>query len=391
MKRCILLSVLLGVLLTGCGLDSMTSTQETTTTTYYVAHSEEASAQLQVELVSGQQVCLWGREQLTDEECEAYDLLEMAAACFDTEPIQVEVAQEQVQRCLLALRIDHPEYFWFDGEATYATTSIPMVGEKRSVTLNYTMTKAQAEALLPQVEQYTAECLGTVSQTQSDYEKILGVYRYLVENTDYVLEVQDQSMICLMTRHQATCAGYSRAFQYLMHQLGIPCTLALGTGENGENHGWNIVRCSGEWYQVDVTWGDPVDENGAPGNSLDYTYFMITDQEIYRDHNLDGDLPVPQCTATQYNYYRQMGRQISGWDSLQYEALLRQAAENGEPWLTVRFDRWEDYQTAIGTLIDQGGIMTVFQNCGLTLMESGVTYTRNDTFLELSVELQKLQ
>ena len=172
-----------------------------------------------------------------------------------------------------------------------------------------------------------------------------------------------------------------------MNRLNIPCTLALGTGQNGENHGWNIVQCGGDWYQVDVTWGDPVDENGAPGTSLDYTYFMLTDEEMYRDHVLDSSLPVPACTATAYNYYRQAGLQLSGWDSVSYESLLRNAAAAGERWLNVRFDRREDYDAAIQTLITQGGILTIMDNCGLTVPDSGITYSRNDTFLEFSVQL----
>ena len=98
-------------------------------------------------------------------------------------------------------------------------------------------------------------------------------------------------------------------------------------------------------------------------------------------------LPVPVCTATTYNYYRQSGLQLSSWDSVSYESLLRNAAAQGDGWLLVRFDRREDYDAAIRALIDQGGIMTVLENCGLTVPDSGITYSRNDSFLEFSVQL----
>ena len=112
-----------------------------------------------------------------------------------------------------------------------------------------------------------------------------------------------------------------------------------------------------------------------------------TDEEMYRDHTLDSALPVPVCTATTYNYYRQSGLQLSSWDSVFYESLLRNAAAQGDGWLLVRFDRREDYDAAIRALIDQGGIMTVLENCGLTVPDSGITYSRNDSFLEFSVQL----
>ncbi len=390
MKRLIPAALLLTILLTGCNLPSIRTEQVVSPpeqNDLYAAQTRQQAATYQPVLVQCKSPCLWAREQLEPELQAVYDLLDHAAACRSDDPVEVEATQDQVRLCLTALRTDHPEYFWFDGEGTYSTTSAPLLGDSTSVTLHYTLSLSEIDALLPKVAAYTSECLQSVAGAGSDYDKILGVYRYLINNTDYVLDVQDQSMICLMTEHRATCAGYAKSFQYLMHQLGIPCTLALGTGKGGENHGWNIVQCGGDWYQVDVTWGDPVDENGRPGSSLDYTYFMITDDEIYRDHTLDPTLPVPQCTSTTYNYYRHSGLQLSSWDSVSYEGLLRNAAARGESWLLVRFDRGEDYDAAIRALIDQGGIMTVLDNCGLSVPDSGIIYSRNDTFLEFSVQL----
>ena len=390
MKRIESAALLMTCLLTGSGMSGLLpqgSTHAASQNELYAAQTAKETHELRPQLMETQTVCLWAREQLPEELQATYDLLDHTAAVHGEEPVQVEATQEEVRRCLSALRIDHPEYFWFDGEGTYSTVSTPLLGSSTSVTLSYSLSPEEISALLPQIAAYTADCLRTVSNAGSDYEKILGVYRYLIDHTDYVLDVQDQSMVCLMTEHRATCAGYAKSFQYLMHQLSIPCTLALGTGAGGENHGWNIVMCGGDWYQVDVTWGDPVDENGTPGSSLDYTYFMLTDEEMYRDHTPDPTLPIPKCTATAYNYYRQSGLQLSSWDSVSYESLLRNAAAQENEWLLVRFDRREDYDAAIHALIDQGGILTVLENCGLTVPDSGITYSRNDMFLEFSVQL----
>lgn len=390
MKRTIPAALLLTILLTGCSLSSLRTEQAVSPpeqNDLYAAQTLQQAATYQPALVPCSSPLLWAREQLEPELQAVYDLLDHAAARRSEEPVEVDAAQNQVRLCLTALRADHPEYFWFDGEGTYSTVSTPLLGSSTSVTLSYSLSPEEISALLPQIAAYTADCLRTVSNAGSDYEKILGVYRYLIDHTDYVLDVQDQSMVCLMTEHRATCAGYAKSFQYFMHQLSIPCTIALGTGAGGENHGWNIVMCGGDWYQVDVTWGDPVDENGTPGSSLDYTYFMLTDEEMYRDHTPDPTLPIPKCTATAYNYYRQSGLQLSSWDSVSYESLLRNAAAQENEWLLVRFDRREDYDAAIHALIDQGGILTVLENCGLTVPDSGITYSRNDMFLEFSVQL----
>ncbi len=391
MKRTIPAALLLTILLTGCSLPSFRTEQvvPAESNDLYAAQTQQQAATYQPALVPCSSPLLWARQQLEPELQTVYDLLSQAVGCRSDEPVNVNATWDQVHLCLMALCADHPEYFWFDGEGTYSTTSSPLLGSSTSVTLSYTLSLEEIDGLIPQIDAFTAACFQSITGAESDYEKILGVYRYLIENTDYVLDMQDQSILRLMTQHQATCAGYSKSFQYLMHQLNIPCTLALGTGAGGENHGWNIVKCGGDWYQVDVTWGDPVDENGNPGSSLDYTYFMLTDEEMYRDHTLNSTLPVPVCTATTYNYYRQSGLQLSSWDSVSYESLLRNAAAQGDDWLPVRFDRREDYDAAIRALIDQGGILTVLENCGLTVPDGGITYSRDDMFLEFSVQLSQ--
>jgi hypothetical protein len=352
--------------------------------------AQEAVSSFQTPLLEPQgEVYLWARAQLEPEAQDAYDLLSDAIACHQETAVELSASPAQVELALSALRIDHPEYFWFDGSVAYVTTTLPDGTAETLCTMDYTLSTAEAQALLPQVEQYVADCLSSLERSgaQSDYDKVLGVYEYLIGQTDYVTSVSDQSFVSLMTQQQATCAGYARGFQYLMQRLGIPCTLATGYGANGESHGWNIVQVGGQWYQIDVTWGDPVDDTGAPGDSLEYTYCLVTDQEIYRDHTLSSSIPMPECTATEYNYFRKSGLQLTSWDVTRYENLLRSAAELGDDWFTVRFESQADYEAALSALIDQAGLMTLLGNCDIPIPETGVTYSHNDLFYEFSVQI----
>ena len=391
MKRPMGWGILLGLLalLAGCGqvrLPEATSIPFLPSSTPTV--QEEPSVQeFAARLFDGvDPVLLWGREQLDPESQDAYDRMCGAIACYQ-ETLEIQVDQAQVEQILAAIRIDHPEYFWFDGEASFVSTELAGVPIQTTCTLTYTLDRDQITQAGQQVQQYTAACLSSpgVASAQSDYEKILGVYRYIIDNTDYVVSEPDQSILSVMRDHEGTCAGYARSFQYLMSQLGIPCTMALGYGASGESHGWNMVQCGGAWYQMDVTWGDPVTPEGLPGTSLQYTYCLVTDQEIYRDHTLDSLIPMPACTATEYNYFVQSGRQYADWDPAAYEAAMTGALEAGERWFSVRFENVESYRAALADLVDGGGLAREFASLGVTA--DRVTYSQNDMFREISVLL----
>lgn len=140
-------------------------------------------------MVSPQKLCLWAREQLDADAQATYDRLSAAIACHETSEIEVNIDTEKIKLVLTALRIDHPEYFWFNGEASYVSSSLPILGDTTTCTLHYTIGAEEAQQRMVQVNQYVSECLSSaeLEHAETDYEKILGVYRYIINHTDYVL------------------------------------------------------------------------------------------------------------------------------------------------------------------------------------------------------------
>ena len=101
----------------------------------------------------------------------------------------------------------------------------------------------------------------------------------------------NQSAYSALVEGKSVCAGYARAYQYLMQRLGIPCYYC--TGFAGEDHAWNIVGLDDGYYNVDVTWDD------TPGG--EYDYFNKTDED-YADTHVRRDLSVnlPKCEGQRY-------------------------------------------------------------------------------------------
>jgi transglutaminase/protease-like cytokinesis protein 3 len=49
----------------------------------------------------------------------------------------------------------------------------------------------------------------------------------------------------------------------------------------GEEHVWNIVKVDGKWYNIDLTWDDPILDNGE--SMISYDFFLKNNEDFY-DH-----------------------------------------------------------------------------------------------------------
>ena len=139
-----------------------------------------------------------------------------------------------------------------------------------------------AEALLPQI----------VTPGMSEYETVKAIHDYIVNNTQYdydrllngtVPEVS-HSPLGVLQYGVAVCQGYAYAFELLCDLSGIECDFVGGVAGGG-GHAWNQVKVDGKWYNIDVTWDDPIYYfNGVLTPYLSYDYFLVSDAVLYQDH-----------------------------------------------------------------------------------------------------------
>ena len=84
-----------------------------------------------------------------------------------------------------------------------------------------------------------------------EYQKILYVYERIVDEVDYDESAPDnQNIYSIFVNRQSVCAGYSKATQYLLEQLGVFCTYVTGKTTEGGNHAWNLVKCNGDYITL---------------------------------------------------------------------------------------------------------------------------------------------
>ena len=167
-----------------------------------------------------------------------------------------------------------------------------------------------------------------IKSSMGEFEKVKAIHDYLLVNVDYdyqnylngtIPNVSHTAKGALANRY-AVCDGYSYAFQLLCLKVDVSCELVTGTSRN-EPHAWNQVKIEGKWYNIDVTWDDPVAINGEAmafddhsGNS--YEYFCVPDSILNKDHKADN----AKHSCTSQSLYERALKAGVPWENAKYVA-----------------------------------------------------------------------
>lgn len=211
-----------------------------------------------------------------------------AAAC-NAAFVPIEAVQvSELKDVIMAVYNDHPELFWLNTVFTCKYDQNKICAE---LELEFNMTLEELTASSRDFYNITNDILSQV-QNLEVYEKERRLHDILIERVEYEKGAEkNQSAYSALVDGKSVCAGYARAYQYLMQRLGIPCFYC--TGYAGTDHAWNIVGLDDGYYNVDVTWDDT--EGGQ------YDYFNKTD-EAYADTHVRRELSVnlPKCEGLRY-------------------------------------------------------------------------------------------
>lgn len=219
-----------------------------------------------------------------------------------------EISFQHLKTVFEAVYNDHPELFWLETEYSckYLKT-----GQCVEITLQFNETADNLEKAQTAFENAAEGILESARNQSSIYDQEKTVHNALLEHADYNLaSLMNQSAYSAMVSGETVCAGYARAFQYLMLQLGIPCYYC--TGYAGQNHAWNIIKLEDVYYNVDVTWDDT--------DPASYDYFNKTDADYVQTHRRTGlSMYLPACGGETYRNLEKGTPQIPGQETTETE------------------------------------------------------------------------
>lgn len=272
----------------------------------------------------------------------------------------------------------HPELFYVDptqymlgSDGTYIAVICPI----------YLYDTQTAQKM---IDDFNAACdkyLENINSDMTDFEKAAVLHDELVLNCKYVDD--DDSLYVSayesIVNGNANCQGYSEAYSYLLSCAGVHSEIVESSAMY---HLWNKVRVNGVYYNVDLTWDDPMpDKKGH----VSHKYFLLSDSAIisgndeiaahygfdyayYKSYNAKYDNCLFREFDTRFCFVDNDCYVIDNKYQSQYErCLLKYNTKTDTAQIVKKFDfRWKSGVTSYW----KGGYMSLDENNGLLYFNS---------------------
>lgn len=171
-------------------------------------------------------------------------------------------------------------------------------GRAHYAELNYLVPTSDLATEREKFEDKIEEALSWISPGSSTELKIKALHDFLVRNVSYdywnyandTIPSASYSAYGALVKGCAVCTGYTNAFCTLLERCGIQ---SRTRGSDGMNHKWNLVEANGSWFNVDVTWDDPVSfitgKDGGFYDEVNDDNFLLSDVAIAEEGHYGWD------------------------------------------------------------------------------------------------------
>lgn len=261
----------------------------------------------------------------------------------------------------------------------------------------------ETKAMIVKVDESISRYLATVSDSSlSDIDIALKLHDEIVANCEYdtnydsELEKNDNTFYYsnrMFLKGDGVCQAYALMYMHLLTKKGIQSGYAIS---DGMNHGWNFVLIDGNYYHVDATWDDPIEDK--LGNVY-HSYFMVSDsamatkREGLSNQYHFGWAPNYSCSSTKYDnaywYLLKASSKIIKKDNYLYfvsnEGLVKYDINTKSSELIDDLGKWPTLDGR-GNYVGKFAALFEAKNCLIynTATELRVLSLRDDTFSRIN-------
>ncbi len=130
------------------------------------------------------------------------------------------------------------------------------------------------------------------ASADTDLEKAIAVYDWVVDNVGYQYGTghEDQCFENAIINGYAVCGGFANTFLTLAERVGLEAIYVSGehVDPTEDPHAWNQVKIDGQWYNLDVTWGDNTwsTKDTFEEYILRFYQFLLSDETFNKNHGV---------------------------------------------------------------------------------------------------------
>lgn len=222
-----------------------------------------------------------------------------------------------------------PQLFWMGGTINAGSVT---------ATISFkTNDASEIASMQAEIDSAASSILSKVNQYSGTVSKLKVIFDSVVLKNDFSKSVEGYNCSIyngLTGKGNLQCAGYAKTTQYLCDLAGIECCVITGTDANGNSHAWNVVYCENGYYNLDTTWGDPINSFGS--DYIQYEFFLVPDawihnithynvNKLFRSNGSEIKLfNPPSCTKESCNYfaaYNKLYSSKSDAENAMYKAI----------------------------------------------------------------------
>ena len=270
--------------------------------------------------------------------------------------------ENQLDAVFAALLRDNPDIFFTGRKVSHRNIGFGML-----CSIDYILSQEEYETCKAELDAVCDEVIASLSNPDDEWQTELEIHDYIIENCRYELDepkLVRSSAYGALVEGRAACEGYSKAAKLLFDKVGMASAVVSGISDNGDDiegpHMWNAVEVNGDFYYLDCTWDDPVNDSGE--EMVMYAYFNLNDEMIASTHS-DFSYDFG-CTATAENYYIKMGSYFESYDRSDEKKLgsiIAEELNKGGNVVQLRFGSKTAYNKAISDLVDSGRLYDVLK------------------------------
>ncbi len=132
--------------------------------------------------------------------------------------------------------------------------------------------------MIQQINQRVEELsVELIHMNDSSYNNILRVHDYIIDHSRYDTgrsekgdtTYQSDTAYGPLFQGMGVCGGYTDLMQLFLEKMQVK-----NFKVSSDKHVWNAVEIGGVWYNLDLTWDDPVYSDGS--QSVEHNFFLIS-------------------------------------------------------------------------------------------------------------------